>query len=134
MKVVVDTNILFGFFWQNSVTKKLLTSSDFKLVSPEIALKELEKYSDEICKKLKINKEIFKKQFENLKEIIDFINRREYLDFIKEAENFSPDKNDTDFFALCLKEKSFLWSNDALLKNQEKIKVFFTKDIIEIFF
>lgn len=134
MKIAADTNILFSFFWQESLTKKLLITSNLELISPEIALKELEKYSNEICNRLKINKKIFNKQFKELKKAVNFINKREYSNFIKEAEKFSPDKNDADFFALCLKNKCFLWSNDALLKKQEKIKVLSTREIIEILF
>lgn len=134
MKIAVDTNILFSFFWQKSLTKRLLITSNFELISPEIALKELEKHSNEICDRLKINKKIFNKQFKELKKVINFVNKKEYSNFIKEAEEFSPDKADADFFALCLKNECFLWSNDALLKRQEKIKVLSTKEIIEIFF
>ncbi len=134
MRIAVDTNILFSFFWQESLTRRLLITSNFELISPEIALKELEKHSKEICDKLKINKENFNKQFKELRKTINFVNKREYSNFIKEAEEFFPDKNDADFFALCLKNECLLWSNDALLKKQEKIKVLSTKEIIEIFF
>ncbi len=134
MEIVVDTNILFSFFWQESLTKRLLITSNFELISPETALKELEKHSKEICDKLKINKENFNKQFKELKEIIKLIDKRQYSNFIKDAEKFSPDKNDAEFFALCLKHSCFLWSNDVLLKKQEKIKALSTKEILEIFF
>lgn len=134
MKIAVDTNILFSFFWQESLTRKLLIASNIELISPELAVKELIKYSNEIIAKLKITKKIFNKQFEELKEAVNFVRKREYFNFIKEAEEFSPDKADAEFFALCLKERCFLWSNDALLKNQEKIRVLSTREIIEILF
>ena len=34
------------------------------------------------------------------------------------AVKISPDKDDAEFFALCLKFSCFLWSNDSMLKNQ----------------
>jgi len=134
MKIVVDTNILFSFFWQHSLTKKLLINSNFELVSPEIALQEIIRYSNEICKKLKITGSEFKEQLKRLKEIVKFINKREYSRFIKEAESISPDRDDAEFFALCIKHSCFMWSNDSALKQQAQIKVLSTEDILELLF
>ncbi len=134
MRIVVDTNVLFSFFWQASLTRKLLITSNFELISPTIALEEIKKYSSEICKKLKINKEEFKNQLKKLREVVRFVEKKEYYQFLKEAESFSPDKTDAEFFALCLKNGCFLWSNDSILKQQNKIKVLSTEEIIEIMF
>jgi len=134
MRIVVDTNILFSFFWRESLTRKLLITSNFELISPEIALKELDKHSEEIRGKLKITNREFKEQFKKLREIVNFIRMEEYSQFIKEANSFSPDRADAEFFALCLKNDCFLWSNDSLLKQQNRIKVLSTKEIIEILF
>lgn len=134
MKLVVDTNILFSFFWQGSLTRKLLIASNFELISPEIAMQEIKKYSKEICKKVKISENEFKEQVKKLKEVVTFIDKKEYAQFLKEANKFSPDKNDADFFALCLQNGCFLWSNDAILKNQDVIKVLSTEEIIEVLF
>ena len=134
MKIAVDTNVLFSFFWQGSLTRKLLITSNFELIAPEIALEEIEKYSNEICRKLKINKEDFKEQFRKLKEIVNFIEKKQYSQSLKEAESFSPDEADAEFFALCLKHSCFLWSNDSALKQQDKIKVLSTEEIIELIF
>jgi len=62
MRLVVDTNILFSFFWNDSFTKKLLISKKFDLISPEISLKEIQKYSKDIIKRTKTNNSGFKKR------------------------------------------------------------------------
>jgi len=134
MKIVVDTNILFSFFWEGSLTRRLLITSNFELISPAIALKELQKYSEEICKRLKMSGKNFIEQLNKLKGIVKFIDKKEYSQFIKEAEGFSPDKNDSEFFALCLKHSCFLWSNDLALKNQENVKVLSTEEFIDFMF
>lgn len=134
MKIVVDTNILFSFFWQESLTRKLLITSNFELISPEIALEEIEKYANEICRRLKITEKEFRERLKKLKEIVKFTSKREYSQFLKEAEKISMDKADTEFFALCLRHLCFLWSNDSILKKQEKIKVLSTEEIIELMF
>jgi len=38
MEFVVDTNVLFTFFWEGSFTKKLLVKQELELFSPEFAL------------------------------------------------------------------------------------------------
>ncbi|MFA5173632.1 MAG: PIN domain-containing protein [Candidatus Pacearchaeota archaeon] len=134
MKIVVDTNILFSFFWKKSITRKLLTTSNLELISPIITLKELEKYSKEIINKTNLTRKEFDIEINNLKEIINFIDKKDYYDFLKEAEKLSPDKGDTEFIALCLKYSCFLWSNDSLLKAQDKIRVLSTEEIIDVLF
>ena len=134
MRIVADTNILFSFFWKSSLTRRLILSSKFEIISPEIALNELEKYKELIVNKAKITKDNFNNLLKELKNKIEFIQKDSYISFIKEAINISPDKADTEFFALCIKNRCMLWSNDSLLKNQNKIKVLSTRDIIEILF
>ncbi len=134
MRVVVDTNILFSFFWKDSITRKLVISTRFELVSPEFALKEIEKYRSEIIQKVKIDQVEFDRLLEELKKIIEFVNREEYSEFIEESKRISLDRGDVDFFALCLKERCFLWSNDGLLKKQNEIRVLSTEEIIRILF
>jgi predicted nucleic acid-binding protein len=134
MKIVVDTNILFSFFWRDSVTRKLLLTSNFELVSPKIALEEIKKYSKEIIKKAKITQIDFNSKLLNLKKIISFVDKSQYSSFLKEAEKIAPDKADADFLALCFRFSCFLWSNDSILKRQNKIRVLSTKEIIEILF
>jgi len=134
MKCVVDTNILFSFFWNNSLTKKLLITSNLELISPEIALKEIKKYKNEIIKKTRISEKDFIGEFKKLKLLVDFIKKENYNEFIEKAKEISPDENDAEFFALCFKYSCFLWSNDKILKNQEDISVLSTKEIIEVMF
>lgn len=134
MKVMVDTNVLFSFFWKNSFTKKFLCSSKFELISPEFALEEIAKHKKEIMKKVSLKEKEFASNLKELKETINFIPKNQYSTHLKEAEKISPDKEDSEFLALCLKERTFLWSNDSLLKTQNKIKVLNTKEIIDLIF
>jgi predicted nucleic acid-binding protein len=134
MKLVVDTNILFSLFWKGSITDKLLRSKRFELFAPQIAMDELNKYSDEICKKANISKSKFSSIINSLKECVAIIPRKRYTDKFKEAILISPDRGDSEFLALCIHLSCPLWSNDKLLSSQEIVKVFSTKDIISILF
>ena len=54
MKLVVDSNVLFTFFWKGSVFKNFL-DTPIQLFSPEYALEEINKYSLEIMKKTSLS-------------------------------------------------------------------------------
>ena len=73
--------------------------------------------------------EIFKELFNS--NIIRVIKYNYYKIFIDEAESISPDPYDIDYFALALKFDCAIWSNDKKLKQQNKIKIFSTKDLLQ---
>ncbi|MFW6002547.1 MAG: PIN domain-containing protein [archaeon] len=140
MEFVVDTNVLFSFFWKGSPTKELLKKH--KLISPEVALDEINKYKSVILSKTGLSSDEFKKLKEELALIVDFIPLEEYSDSLKEAEklsnSFSENEkqeflNDLDFFALSLKSDLPIWSNDKLFKKQPLIDVLTTSEIVSLF-
>ena len=131
MKLVVDTNVLIAYFWKNSETRKIIASEkDLELMAPEFALEEINKYKKEIIKKAKISEEDFKISRIDLAISIKFFKLEAYGNFLKRAFETSPDKNDIDFFALALKLNCPLWSNDKKLKEQDKIKVYASHELI----
>lgn len=142
MKLVVDTNILFSFFKKGSFTQKLIVDSSLDLISPEVALKELTKYSKELSVKSKIGKDALDFMFSLLKEYVKFIPSKEYKDEFntslnivkkfseKDVEEFL---DDIDFFSLAIKEKCAIWSKDSLFKKQSIVKVFTTSELSKYF-
>ena len=142
MKLVVDTNILFSFFKKESFTRKLIIDSSLELISPEVSLKELQKYSKELSIKSKISKDDLDYMFLLLKEHVEFIPlqayKNEFKNSLKIADKFSQNDieeflDDIDFFALASKERCFIWSKDALFKKQSIIKVFNTTELTKYF-
>ena len=135
MKLVVDTNILITYFWKNSETRKIIThGEDLELVAPEFALEEINKHKYGILKKTKISEEEFKITKIDLAVYIKFFQLKEYGKFLQKALEFSPDENDIDFFALALKLNCPLWSNDKKLKQQDKVKVYSTEELLGIIY
>jgi len=132
LELVVDTNVMFSFFWKDSTVKKLLMDQDLLLFAPEFALEEIKKYENEIIRKAKITKKEFNFLREELAIAIEFIPLKDYNNYLKKSLDFSPDENDVDFFALALKLKIPLWSNDKLLKKQNVVRVLETKDVLKI--
>jgi len=130
MELVVDANILFSVFWKDSFTKRIVLGNYFKLYSPEFCLEEIKKYKKEIIRKSKITEKEFSEIRGSLFLYITFIPESRYKKFLIEAKEFSPDKKDIDYFALCLKEKLPLWTNDSKLKRQRSVKVLNTSEVM----
>ncbi|MBI2043295.1 hypothetical protein HYT25_02820 [Candidatus Pacearchaeota archaeon] len=133
MKFVVDTNVLFTFFWDNSFTRGILLDQDFEFFAPEYALEEINDKTNEIIRKTGISHDKFKELRTDLAICVEFIPTGEYSDFLQKVSDI-PDKNDADFVALALKLKLPLWSNDKQLKKQSLVKVYSTKEILKLLY
>ena len=79
MQCVVDTNILFTFFWKESFLKSLLTKQHITFYSPEYALEELNKYASDIQKRANLSKEAWKIALQALAEQVLFIPLEKYV-------------------------------------------------------
>ena len=130
MQLIIDTNILFTYFWKSSFTRRILMSQNLSLFSPEFALKEINKYKSEIMKKTNITEEEFNTIRYDLAIAVQFIPLEEYSKVLKDAIKITPDPNDIDFIALAMKFKLPIWSNDSLLKKQNKILAFSTDELL----
>jgi len=130
---IADTNILFSFFWENSFTKGILLDQEFSFFSPEHALIEINNHINEIKSKTGITEEKFEELRKDLAICVDFIPIEEYKAFLLESLNLLPMHiDDIDFIALALKLNLPIWSNDYHLKEQRKVKVYTTKELLEI--
>ena len=132
MKFVVDSNVLFTFFWKNSFTKGILVDQDFEFLAPELALDELKRNSEEISQKTGISKKKFRDLLRELAIFVEFIPIDKYKGFLSKADCISH-KNDIDFVALALEFKIPVWSNDPHLKEQSLVKVFTTNEFVQSF-
>ena len=132
MKFVVDANILFSFFWKDSFTKRLLTGKYFELCAPEFALEEIERYKDEIMRKAKIDESEFEKLRRELVLYVDFFSLDYYKKFLGKVVEICPDEEDVDYFALGLRMKVGIWSNDKLLKGQDVVGIFNTMEVMNL--
>jgi len=140
MRFVVDSNVLFTFFWKNSILHNILKQS-IELFAPDYSLEEINKYAKEIMEKTSLSKDEFKKERHALARIVSFIPIEEYsLSFQKitslKKKLITQDYNeiikDIDFLALSIHLQCPLWSNDLLLKKQSIVSVLTTKEIIEL--
>ena len=129
MKLVLDTNILYSFFWRSSLVKKLLLA-DHELYAPEFAIEEIEKHKSEILQKTKLTSDEFKEFKEKLQKVIEFVPFSKYADSVPEAFNLMPEHaKDIDFIALAINLGASILSKEKRLKKQSKVKIFDENDI-----
>ena len=133
LKLVADANILFSFFKRDSTARELITSVELlKLYSPELALKELTKYKELICKKSKLNETEFEESLKALKLFVSFESEDFFKKLLPKARKISPDIDDAAYFALALKLGCSIWSNERRLKRQSVVKVLTTEDLARL--
>ena len=132
MILVIDANILFSALIKDSLTAELIFNGDLKLYTCEFIIEEFFKYEEEIMKKTHRTREQFITIMHQLKDILTVIPKEEYSHLIAEAERFSPDPKDIMYFALAMKLNGSIWSNDKLLKKQDKVKVYLTSEIMQL--
>ncbi len=131
MELIIDANILISaLIATKGGTYDLIFNDRFKLYSPEYLIEEFNKYKSEILSKSGLDEVDFELFMSLISSRIEFIPKSEFKQFISTAEKITPDPNDAEYFALALKYRCAVWSNDKKLKKQDKVKVYSTNEIM----
>ncbi|MBN1376819.1 nucleotide-binding protein [Candidatus Woesearchaeota archaeon] len=134
MELVIDANIIMSaLIPKHSKTPDLIFNDKIKLFAPDFLIKEFKKHEKEILSKSRLSKEEFELFLSLISSKINFLSYSEFKDFIPKAEKICPDPYDIEYFALALKLKCSLWSNDKELKKQNKLTVYSTKELLKLF-
>ena len=134
MKLIVDNNILFSMMKPTSVASKIFSFLNSEFIAPSFVLHEFSKYNNECLKKSGLSKKDFDKRKDEIFSRINFIEFKEYKEFIQEALKGLIDEDDAPYISLALKVKAPVWSNDKDLKKQEKVTILSTEDLVQILF
>ena len=130
MRLIIDANEVFSLFNKKSKVRELSLLPTVFLYSPKFALKEMTEHKKEITYRFGLSNLQFETIFDFLSVIVKFVDAEDYADVINEAKTISPDSDDVDYFALALKLECPIWSEDKKLKNQNKVIVYSTKDLL----
>jgi predicted nucleic acid-binding protein len=134
MDLVIDANVLISSLISTQGKNfDLIFNDEIELYAPEFLLDEFEKYKKEILSKSKLLEEDFRLFLSLISSRISFIPYLEFKKFVLNAKKITPDPKDMEYFALALKLNCGIWSNDKKLKKQNKVKVYSTKDLLEMF-
>ncbi|MBS3067107.1 hypothetical protein J4450_00270 [Candidatus Micrarchaeota archaeon] len=132
MDLVVDTNILLACFKPNSVTRRLIAIEDLHLFTTEYQLIEVKEYVGKIADKYSLSESFIEETFMFLEEHLEIVPKEDYQNFISKVENLISDKDDLPALALAAAKNIAVWSNDPHFEEQDKIKVYKTKELIEL--
>lgn len=130
MDLVVDANIIFAALIKDGNTIELLLEPNLHLFVPEFLFSEISKHKKELMEKTERSEEELNEILDILEHKMTIIPLEEFESFLNKAKEISPDPNDVPYFALALKLNISIWSNDKKLKEQKRIKVYSTKDIL----
>lgn len=132
MDLIIDANILISaLVTTKGFTYDLIFNNKARLFAPEYLLDEIEKHKEEILEKSGLSNEEFELFLSLTSFQIEFIPYNEFEQFIEEAGKITPDPNDREYFAIALKLTCPIWSNDKRLKEQNKIKIYSTSELLE---
>lgn len=133
MDLVIDANIFIAGLIRDSTTRRLIINSQINFHVPEIIIEEIYNNIDYIKEKSGLSIEDLRNLINNLIATakIKIIPTNDLVSFLKQAIKISPHEKDIAYFALALKLKCGIWSNENLLKKQSKINIYSTKDLIE---
>ena len=130
MDLIIDANILFAALVKDGATIELILEYDFHLFAPEFLFDEFSKYKDELLEKTKRTPEEFDQILDLLKLKINVVPKEDFETFLEQAHKISPDPDDAVYFALALKINAGIWSNDKKLNEQNRIRIYATKELL----
>ena len=131
MRLVIDANILFSALIKDSFTVGIIVRDDIELFAPEFLFDEFLQHKEEILRKSRKTTEELHRLLSNVKDLIKTMSEGDVNDVMGEAERISPDPKDIPYIALALKLKTPIWTNDKKLKQQDKVKIFSTEDLLK---
>ena len=137
MILIIDSNVFMSALIRDGITRKIITQCKERLVIPEFLFQEIRNYEEEIISKSGLNEEEYKLLLKTLLKYFIIVPNEVLSSYRERAEDIvrKIDIDDALFIATALAfENSVIWSNDKKLKNQNKIKIFNTEEIINMLF
>ena len=130
MKLVIDTSSIISALIKNGISRRIIFSPAIQFMTPDHTLREITKYKEMICKKVKITYNEFDILFNLIFEHITIIPKEEYEDFFDSAKTLIDDIDDVPFISLCLAAKADgIWSDDTHFKTRKNIIIFRTREL-----
>ncbi|MDP1729356.1 MAG: PIN domain-containing protein [archaeon] len=131
MEFIVDANIVFSILIKEGFNAKLFFHPKLIVYAPAYMLEELKHYKEFLISKTQRSDEELEWMLKALKSIMIIVPEEEYSQFYEEAKKISPDPDDIQYFALALKLRCGIWSNDKELKKQSRIDIYDSKEVFD---
>ena len=124
MKIVLDTNILISALIRDSITRKILLTSEATFYYPKEAFHEVRKYKSLILEKSKMDEDSYDKLINQFLQAIILIPEESYKRHLEKAKDLlnHVDPNDVIFLATALSLiNSIIWSDDKHFDQQKAV-------------
>ncbi len=135
MKLVLDTNIILKALIRNSTVRAILVSPRHQFYLPEHAIDETRKHLDTVQVKTGLSEEEVETVLNIVVSGIEVIRLKDLSDKWEEATKIMKpiDIEDIPFVAAALSMScDGIWSDDRHLKRQTKVKVWTTRDMLQL--
>jgi len=133
MELVVDANILLAGFMKAAVTRELLLDTRLRLHAPEHLIYETRKHllgNSNLRKRIGLSSEQIEEIWFILTQNIESHAQAYYQKTYSSALKIAPHLEDAPYLALALSMGISLWSNDKGMKEQARVKVFTTYEVL----
>ncbi len=134
MILIADTNRVMAALIKDSVSRKIIFSDKFLLLTVELTKKEIEEHRSEILEKAHITETELDALISILFSHIYVVEDRIIVSRFEEAKRIMDriDPNDTAYIALSLVvENDGVWSDDGDFQKQKAVKVWKTSDLVQ---
>lgn len=134
MEIVLDTNIIISSLLRNGLTRKIIFLSPLKMHTVDYAKVEIEAHKEELLYKSKLDERSLNYLIDFIFSKIDLVSLENIELFRNRAEDImgKVDIDDSFFLALAMSLNCPIWSNDVHFKRQNAIKVYNTKELLDI--
>jgi len=130
--LVLDANILFATLVKDGTTSRLFFLDSLHLYAPEFLLEEFKKYESDIRAKTHRDAQDFERILSTFRDRLTFTAKDDVADSLEDAKRVSPDPKDVPYLVVAIKLGISIWSNDKHLKEQQRVKVLATRDLVKI--
>ena len=127
--------MLLAALLKEAVTRELLLDTRLRLFAPEHLISEtiqLLKRSASLRKRIRLPAHELEELFYLLTQEIETVPRNDFVSHMGEALKIAPHKQDAPYLALALALKVSVWSNDSGFRNQYKVKIVTTSELVRI--
>lgn len=135
MRLVVDTNRIIAALAKDSTSRKILFSDEINFLTAEVTNHEILEHKQELLEKTRLTGDQLNIALSLLFSRILIVSDIVVESKMKEAERImrTIDPDDTPFIALALAvENDGVWSDDRHFKQQSRIRVWKTKDLLTL--
>ena len=133
MRLVLDTNVVLKALIRNSKVRAVLLNPTHRFLIPEYGIEETRKHISLVVRKSGLTEGEVNVVLDALLSNMELIPSKKTLGKWKEAERIMAgvDREDVPFLAAALSTRcDGIWSDDAHLRRQKRVRVWTTKDVL----